>query len=253
MRLSTVQMDAMEKATEAGCLIRWPGGFWTTEEKTGGTAFGPPKWYVGTQTVEALVTKRLLKKVNHEMVVPVDQKPKRSITMADIPRYTSEGNYTVNMMIGHFMHWLDEEIEEHGLQLNPDFQRGHVWTDEQQSRYIEHLLKGGKTGKTLYFNQPGWGHTFHGEYVCVDGLQRITAIKKFLSNIVPAFGYYFDQFDDKEILCRRIDIIVNINNLKTRSEVLQWYIEFNSGGTVHTEEEIERVKKLLEKEKEANQ
>jgi len=37
-----------------------------------------------------------------------------------------------------------------------------------------------------------------------------------------------------------------VNNLKTRKEVLQWYIEFNSGGTVHTDAEIQRVKKLLE-------
>lgn len=41
------------------------------------------------------------------------------------------------------------------------------------------------------------------------------------------------------------DIRVNINNLQTRKEVLQWYIEFNSGGTVHTKEEIDRVKELL--------
>ena len=39
------------------------------------------------------------------------------------------------------------------------------------------------------------------------------------------------------------------NNLKTRKEVLQWYIEMNNGGTPHTKEEINRVKILLETEK----
>ena len=43
---------------------------------------------------------------------------------------------------------------------------------------------------------------------------------------------------------------MNINNLQTRKEVLQWYIELNSGGTVHTDAEIDRVKKLLRKEDE---
>jgi hypothetical protein len=45
------------------------------------------------------------------------------------------------------------------------------------------------------------------------------------------------------------DIIkLNINDLKTKKEVLQWYLDFNTGGTVHTEEEIVKVKKLLEQE-----
>ena len=30
--------------------------------------------------------------------------------------------------------------------------------------------------------------------------------------------------------------------------MLQWYIEFNSGGVVHTKEELDRVRKLLEDE-----
>ena len=32
-----------------------------------------------------------------------------------------------------------------GLQFNPDFQRGHVWTEGQQIAFMEFLLKGGKT------------------------------------------------------------------------------------------------------------
>ena len=36
------------------------------------------------------------------------------------------------------------------------------------------------------------------------------------------------------------------NNLKTKKEVLQWYIDMNTGGTLHTAEEIKRVKKLID-------
>lgn len=41
---------------------------------------------------------------------------------------------------------------------------------------------------------------------------------------------------------------VNINDLKSKREVLQWYIEMNAGGTPHSNEEIRRVKALMEKE-----
>lgn len=34
-------------------------------------------------------------------------------------------------------------------------------------------------------------------------------------------------------------IKVNVNDLKTEKEVLQWYVDMNAGGTPHTKEEIE--------------
>lgn len=39
---------------------------------------------------------------------------------------------------------------------------------------------------------------------------------------------------------------LNVNDLKTEKEVLQWYVDVNSGGTPHTNEEIERVKKMIQ-------
>ena len=41
-------------------------------------------------------------------------------------------------------------------------------------------------------------------------------------------------------------LIIHVNNLKTKKEVLQWYIDMNAGGTPHTTKEIERVKKLID-------
>ena len=41
---------------------------------------------------------------------------------------------------------------------------------------------------------------------------------------------------------------LNINSLKSKKDVLKWYLHINDGGTPHTKEEIERVKKLYEKE-----
>ena len=41
-------------------------------------------------------------------------------------------------------------------------------------------------------------------------------------------------------------MLLNVNDLKTKKEVLQWYVQMNAGGTPHSAEEIERVKKLME-------
>lgn len=82
------------------------------------------------------------------------------------------------------------------------------------------------------------------DFVCVDGLQRLTAIMRFLKNEIKVFGTYYQNFEDKlPTLC---DVIFNVNNLKTKKEVLQWYIDINAGGTPHTKEEIDKVKKMME-------
>lgn len=161
----------------------------------------------------------------------------------DIPKFTRAGSWQASMGWKYLIEWINENIRESDLQLNPDFQRGHVWTVEQQIAYIEFRLRGGTSGKTIYFNCPGWMNDFDGDFVCVDGLQRITAIQKFLNNEIKVFGCYYRDFEDK--LPSELDMIVNVNNLKTREEVLRWYIEMNSGGVQHTEDEINRVKIML--------
>lgn len=169
-----------------------------------------------------------------------------------IVRFKEMGNYEITVNLNYLEKAIKDYEADYNLELNPDFQRGHVWTEEQQIAYVEFLLRGGVTANTVYFNCPYFDDYRAEKYdmpmVCVDGLQRITALRKFIANKLPVFGYYLKDFEDYEILLRKESIRININNLKTRKDVLEWYIEFNSGGTVHSKEEIKRVKKLLAEE-----
>jgi hypothetical protein len=137
-----------------------------------------------------------------------------------------------------------------GLDLNPDFQRGHVWSEEKQISYVEFCLRGGQSARDILFNHPNWQGSYIGQMVLVDGKQRLEAVRKFLRNELPVFGHTIDEYEDKVIMLRssNANFIFKVNNLKTRKEVLQWYLDINTGGVVHTEKEIEKVKKLLEKE-----
>lgn len=166
----------------------------------------------------------------------------------DIPRFTDVGSYAADYPLWSVEKWVREMEEEMHLNLCPDFQRGHVWTETQQRRYIEFLLHGGRTGRDMYFNCPSW-HSLvpdgaYNEFVCVDGLQRITAIRKFTANKLKAFGSYFNEYTDSPRFVQD-SVRFHVNDLKTRKEVLNWYLEMNSGGTPHTKAEITRVKNLL--------
>ena len=165
----------------------------------------------------------------------------------DLPKFTRVGHYNVNVNWKYFTDAIERYVKEYKLEMNPDFQRGNVWTEKQQIAFAEYMLKGGTQARTIYFNHPGWMTSFEGPMYLVDGLQRVTAALKFLRNEIKVFGeYYYKDFEDN--ISNDIDFIININNLRTRKEVLQWYIDFNTGGTVHTDEEIERVRELLKLE-----
>jgi hypothetical protein len=135
------------------------------------------------------------------------------------------------------------------VELRPDFQRGYVWTQKQQICYIENMLKGYATGRDVYFNHPTWGSFEDAEKYpiqCVDGQQRIGAVIEFMENRLPIFGdHYYRDIGGVFPWGDRACFIIHVNNLKSRREVLQWYIDLNTGGTVHTDDEIERVRKLL--------
>lgn len=140
---------------------------------------------------------------------------------------------------------VQTELEEMNLQLISDFQRGHVWTEEQQIAYVEFFLKGGKSGRDFYYN------INDEEYVCVDGLQRTTALTRFVNNEIKVFGQYFAEFDFDKYLAKyqpSAEFAVNIyrNNLSNKKDILEWYVDMNSGGTPHSKEEIERIKRMIE-------
>jgi len=175
----------------------------------------------------------------------------------DIPQSTQDGQWQCNFNLKEIVRQI-KEWEEEGLEMNPDFQRGHVWNIGQSRAYIEALLQNrAKNARTIYLNHIGWMNGFDGDFVCVDGLQRYTAIRMFIENKIDVFrtdkrdngyyygdGTYYNEFEDSIRICTAT-IVVNINTLQTKKEVLRWYIDLNTGGVVHSSEEIERVKKLI--------
>lgn len=169
---------------------------------------------------------------------------------SDIPQFkTYNPHYNIQVELLYFDETINEFEKEYDLILNPDFQRGHVWTEKQQKEYVEYFLQGGMSGRDIYFNSPSWfkkAQTNYNEFVCVDGLQRITALRKFWNNKLKVFGYYRSEIEGSPRGFQWMNI--HVNDLQTKEDVLRWYIQINSSGTPHSEEEINRIKELLKRE-----
>jgi hypothetical protein len=101
------------------------------------------------------------------------------------------------------------------------------------------------TGRDIYWNCHGFiGGTNKYPLVLVDGKQRLEAIRRFFDNEIPIFGCLYKDYEDKLDSMNFLNF--HVNDLKTDEEIMQWYIDLNAGGTVHTDEEIEKVEKMLE-------
>ena len=171
--------------------------------------------------------------------------PKR---FRDIPQFTRDPGSPLSVPFIHLEDRLSEFQQKIGLETEPDFQRGHVWTQKQRSRFVEFVLRGGAGASVIRWNCPGFGTAkTTGPMQLVDGLQRLTAVRKFLANELPAFGLLREEYED-ELSPIHHQLQFLINTLPARARVLEWYLELNAGGVVHSDEELDRVRKLLNEE-----
>jgi len=146
-----------------------------------------------------------------------------------------------------------------GLELTPDFQRGHVWTPAQQVHFVENCLRGvvPVSGLLIQFNSPQWGEVEVPDsdlpsesdlppgLQCIDGLQRYTAITEFVKGNVKPFGLDAAQLISTPFSPKRLYVKVAIHDFKRREQLLTQYLDLNAGGTPHSAEEIARVRSLL--------
>lgn len=166
-------------------------------------------------------------------------------TFRDIPKVTRSAGYAIDVSLRSLPRTLMHYVEDYSLQMSPDFQRGYVWTLEQKQRYTTHLLRYGTAGRDIYFNCVGWNRDKAlGEFVLVDGKQRLDALIGFLSNDFQVFGSHYREFTDTLPLGES-GLRFHINDLATRAECLQWYLDLNTGGTVHSATELDMVAELM--------
>ena len=164
----------------------------------------------------------------------------------DIPQIGKYGSYSIDVA------WtsIESQLRDFGssltVNLDPDFQRGHVWTRDQQIAYLEHILQGGQSGREILWNCASWNKPADDdEIVLVDGKQRLTAARRFLAGEIPAFGTYFPEYTD-ELRSVLVRFKFYINDLPTKKDVLKWYLAHNGGGVPHSREELSRVQTMIE-------
>lgn len=168
------------------------------------------------------------------------------IDMRSAEAFPRDSGYEVDVPWDYLGDWIRRHSECGAtIDMNPDFQRGRVWTRAQKQAYLEFCLMGGRSGRSVFWNQPGYqrGSVEH-PLVLVDGLQRMTAVLDFWEGKVKPFGHARKEWCGRGFTSDQ-RFRMHVNSLRSRAEVLRWYLLINAGGTPHTKKEIERVHGLL--------
>lgn len=173
------------------------------------------------------------------------------------PVRSSKYNIDVRLsQVENHIRSLEDDAKTLGgqLLLVPDFQRGHVWSAQKQISFIENVLR--KSAPVdIKFNCPKFFESSRevnpningGDIVCIDGLQRLTAIRAFVANEIKVFDrYYAVDLKQTPFDIGRYTFKFEVFDFDDKRDLLQFYLDLNSGGVVHSDEEIERVRHLLE-------
>lgn len=161
-------------------------------------------------------------------------------------------NYNVTIRLSRLESFLSEEIQEIGLDLDPEYQRGLKWTEDQKVAYIEHLLTSNRISKTILIAHVRKSGDLHpGYYSLLDGKQRLNAMRSFVKGELRIFRHLFpegvswDDFSKEARLHPNATFEWSIIPLTKMSQVYRIYTSTNYGGTFHTPEEIERVREMM--------
>ena len=162
--------------------------------------------------------------------------------------------YSVDVPIAHIetqLAMLASDGPELAPDLDPEYQRAHVWTRDQQVRFIEYLLLGGEVSRNITFAVEG--DVALSRWRLIDGKQRLTAIRAF---IALEFGVFADEtrpmghFANAIADIRRIQYSIKfvVVELKSKLDELNLYLSINAAGTPHTQEELDRVRAMRDAE-----
>ena len=117
--------------------------------------------------------------------------------------------------------------------INPSFQRALVYSIDQMHALIDSILHGYSIGQVTLAE-------VNGQYLVVDGQQRITTICKYINGYVPAFnGMYFSSLSEEEQnIINETDLPVAILTDARKEEIAEQFKRTNTCGELLTTIEI---------------
>lgn len=140
----------------------------------------------------------------------------------------------ISSLLNHTYHF--------GFNLNPDYQRGDVWTLKDKQNLISSIFKNIDIGK-FTFIKPDY---IMDDYEVLDGKQRLTTILEYYEDRFEYSGFKFSDLCKKDQRhFRGYNISWGESSGLTKEQKLRYFIKLNTTGKIMSQEHIDKVKEML--------
>ena len=180
----------------------------------------------------------------------VDLKPyRRKEEWESVERIEEDRDIRFNYSQREIASLLSLLYRETGLDLNPNYQRGNVWSLQQKQSLIESIYKNIDIGKFTIIRRKFREDLEH-YYEVLDGKQRIIAMSEFFEGRFTYRGMRYQDlhpFDQNHFSHYAISYAET--EPLTNEQKYRYFLKLNTTGQPHDPSHLAKVREMWEKEK----
>ena len=141
-----------------------------------------------------------------------------------------------------------------GIDLEPEYQRGNVWTESQKQNLLDSIFKNIDIGKFTIIKRP-WGDNPNKPltpklYEMLDGKQRLTAIYEFYIGKLKFKGHYFWELHPRDRNHFKHYAVSWAETVPlTKEQKYRYFLKLNTCGIPVAEDHIKKVREMWMEEK----
>ena len=168
--------------------------------------------------------------------------------MSIFDKFAGARHNVSNFTIDTYENWFENDR----LFFDAFYQRDYVWTEKEQQEFFKSLLSGYPVGH-ISLAEIDFDENSSYSYEVVDGKQRLTTLKLFLSNEIPIIidneKYFYSDLTKQEqrhFTGHLLPAIILIDS-KNEKEKLNFFYDLNFSGVPQSEEHKLKIEDLINK------
>lgn len=152
------------------------------------------------------------------------------------------------------MHFNNSTIEHliymhyhFGIDFNPDYQRGYVWTQEDKELLLDSVFKNIEIGKfaLIHLSTSEW-HERGFSYEILDGKQRLSTLIEFYENKLSYKGKYYNDLSWKDRMTfKHHNVSVAEVESENKKTILKYFLMLNRTGKAMDKAQLDKVENML--------
>ena len=134
-----------------------------------------------------------------------------------------------------------------GIDFNPDYQRGYVWTQEDKELLLDSVFKNIDIGKfaLIRLSDAEWIERDFG-YEILDGKQRLSTLIEFYENKLAYKGKYYNDLSWKDrITFKNHNVSVAEVQSENKKTILKYFLMLNRTGKAMDKSQLDKVENML--------